>query len=428
MTKLTHRSSILAAFGVIGLLAGLTGCSDDGDSDKDSETSPSTSPEPGAPAAAAKGLVIVTERTGIDNSTLHYLHVLPDWPSGKQLDHGRAVELGSPGVARVEGGAVYFYHAEDGTIEKFNVDKELKVSRAETISFTNFGIMGFDAEPIWSTPEAAYLLDEKSGQLARWSPSKMQIDGVTKVDPAALMREMLKGYFQLGVSAAGRLYTNVNWRDWDKKLAYPAAALGVFDQNMPEGGPQIVEDTRCAPSVGVGVYRQADGYLYLVGDGANGFDLLASKNKSTKPQCVVRLREGETAFDPSFFVDLNAVTGSPGIRNAYPMAGGKLLVSMWSPEVDPATVADPTSDDWFWSGPNYEYAIVDLKTKTSTKVAGLPRGKIEGQKTLIVDDQNYVQTFRADRGTVLHRVGADGSVTEVLVNESATNVQYIGRL
>jgi hypothetical protein len=383
---------------------------------------------PAPTPAAPKGLVLVTERTGIDNSTLHYLHVVPDWPSAKELDHRQAIELGAPGVARVENGAVYFYHAEEGTIEKFTVDKDLKVSRAETISFANWGMKGFDPEPIWSTPDAAFLLDEKSGQLARWNPSKMEVETVTKVDPAALTREALKGQFQLGVAAAGRLYTNVNWRDWEKEVAYSVAALGVFDQSKPEGGPQIVEDARCAPSVGVGVYRQADGYLYLVGDGAQGFDLLASKNKVTKPQCVVRLREGETAFDPSFFVDLNAVTKSPGIRNAYPMAGNKLLVSMWSPEVDPATVADPKSGDWFWSGPYYEYAIVDLNTKTSTKIAGLPRSKIEGQKALIVDGQNYVQTFRADRGSVLHRVGTDGTVTEVLVNQSATNVQYIGRL
>ena len=120
-------------------------------------------------------------------------------------------------------------------------------------------------------------------------------------------------------------------------------------------------------------------------------------------------------FDPSFFVDLNAVTGSPAIRNAYPMSGNKLLVSMWSPEVPVASVSQPMSNDWFWSGPYYEYAIVDLIAKTSTKVQGLPRSKVEGQKTLIVDGQNYVQSFRDDRGTVLYRVSADGVVLRLVV-------------
>ncbi len=93
------------------------------------------------------------------------------------------------------------------------------------------------------------------------------------------------------------------------------------------------------------------------------------------------------------------------------------------------TVADPKQPGWYWEAPPYfEYAIVDLNARTSTKVAGLPRAAMQGQKTLIVDGQNYVQLFRADRGSTLHRVEVNGTVTQVLNNPANANVQFLGRL
>jgi hypothetical protein len=58
----------------------------------------------------------------------------------------------------------------------------------------------------------------------------------------------------------------------------------------------------------------------------------------------------------------------------------------------------------------------------------LPDAAARGQKVLIVDERNYVQTFREDKGTDLYRVDPDGTVEKVLESPSSTNVQFIGRL
>jgi len=374
-------------------------------------------------------LVIVTERDGPDGA-LHYMHVIPDWPSSGRLDYATAIELGSPGVTRTGAGAIFFYGPERGTMRKITVDAQLDVTLAALISFEHYSIMGFDAEPIWVSDELAFLLDEYTGQIASWNPRELKITHVDPIAPDVLEKDGFNVQFQAGVASGDRLFTAVSWRNWDTSTARPGVVLGVFDQVEPANGPRIIEDQgRCAPSASLGPFKDEEGAVYIVGDGALGFDLLASRQKTTLPQCVLRVRKDADEYDPDFFVDLLAATGSPAIYAVHPMSEHKLLVNMWSPDVDVASVADPDDSSWFWEvPPYYEYAIVDLTTGTSEKVAGLPRAGAHFARPLRVDDQTYVQTFREDRGSSLHRVDTDGTVTEVLALPSAANVQFIGRL
>jgi hypothetical protein len=210
---------------------------------------------------------------------------------------------------------------------------------------------------------------------------------------------------------------------------YTAAVLGAFDQGDTKDGPKLIEDQRCAASVTVSPFTD-DNYIYAVGDGVNGFDILANPNKSANPQCVVRMKNDADAFEEDFFIDLQDVTKSPAIYMAYPMAGHKLLVSMWNPDVDVESVRKGSEKaDWFWQHPaKYVYAIIDLETKDVKRVDDIPETSVNTQKVLIVDGKNYVQTYRDDKGTDLHGVDPDGKVSDVLKSPSSTNVQFLGRL
>jgi hypothetical protein len=371
----------------------------------------------------------LTERSSNDLS-VHYLHVVDEWPESGELDYDRAVELGPPGVMRVDGSAIYFYHAEKGEIERLTVDDELNVTRdPKRLSFVAYGIKGFDPEPIWVSKTLAFMVDEKTAQVARFNPSTLRIEGVEPIDPNVLERDGLKVQFQLGIAAGDRLFTATSWRSWDTNTVYTATVLGVFNQADTANGPQLIEDKRCAASVAVGPFVD-DKHVYAIGDGVNGFDILANPNLSDKPQCVVRMPIDGDAFDQDYFLDIQEVTGSPAIYMAYPMVEHKLLVSMWNPDVELSVAKkDATKADWFWEGPPYyQYAIIDLETKAVTKVEGLPDAAMRSPKVLIVDERNYVQTFREDKGSDLHRIDPDGTVTKVLENSTSTNVQFIGRL
>jgi hypothetical protein len=418
---------------------GLIGCSDDDAAEPSKDAGAKTSEEQRTPDASAtadaaaaevkKGpLVIITERTANDLS-LHYLHVVEDWPESGELDYDEALELGQPGVARVVGSELLFYHGQKGEFEKFTVDEDLKVNRGAKLSFGALGIMTFDAEPIWVSKELAFMVDEKTAQVVQFNPSTMKLGKVDMINPDVLEREGLKLQMQLGVAAGDRLFTSVSYRSWETNTVYKAAVLGVFNQDDPANGPELIEDQRCAASVTISPFVDGN-YVYAVGDGVNGFDIIANPKMTEKPQCVVRMPIDGDAFEEEYFIDIQELTGSPAIYMAYPMVGHKLLVSMWNPEVELSVAKkDPSKADWFWEGPPYyQYGIIDLETKQLKKVEDLPQAAARSPKVLIVDERNFVQTFREDKGSNVHRIDPDGKVTEVLSNASGTNVQFVGRL
>ncbi|MET0390761.1 MAG: hypothetical protein ABW321_32610 [Polyangiales bacterium] len=428
MPHYSHQSSIFSVLALITGLAGVTACGDDdtpahddqpagrggssgnsgssgrgsagrggssgrgGAGGSDSTPPDASTPdgsiddaganEPGDASVAPTGpIVVVTERQSVDTA-LHYLHILDEWPASGELDYSQAIELGTPGVSRAGGGAYFFYSAEEGSIQKFEW-ADGKITRGPVIAFSGEGIMGFDPEPTWVSEELAFLIDELSGQVARWNPTTMEIESVVPIDPAALERDGLKGQFQHGLPVKGRLFTAINWRNWDTNTVFPGLALGIFDQDAPDNGPQLLlTDDRCAASVAISPFTNNDGYVYAVGDGAQGFDMIANPNKSPAPQCVVRIKDDGDALDSDWFVDLQEVTGSPAIYMVYPMANGKLLANLWSPDEDYTKYENEASPGWYWELPPYfEYHIIDLEARTSTKVEDLPLAPIQSQKT-----------------------------------------------
>jgi len=405
------------------LVAGLCACG----SDDERAQGPSNS----ANVVSAGALLVITERESTDGASLHYLHALDEWPSSGELDYDKAVELGPPGVAFVQDNALFFYHAQAGKIEKITVDKSGAVQRGrdigEEISFVGRGISGFDAEPVRVSGSTAFLVDEKSAQVARWNPSKMEIESVDAMSGDVLEREGLKVQFQLGVAAGSRVFTTASYRNWETNTVAQQAALGVFEQDSP-GDVKIISDDRCAPSVAIGPFLDQD-HVYLVTDGAQGYDLLASPNKVDKPQCIVRIDPDENAFDQDYFINLQELTGTPAIYMAFPMADHKLLVSLWSPDEEVSKYKTTADAKWFWDRPaTYAYKIIDLNTKSVRDVDGLPLAAARSPKSLIVDKENYVQLFRDDRGSDLYRVKTDGSTSKVLASPGSTNVQFLGRL
>jgi hypothetical protein len=384
--------------------------------------------DPAAPAVPGlHPLVIVTERESPEVA-VNYLHVLAAWPSDGLLDYDAALELGEFVTARAIGGVLYTYDPNNFEVERLEVGADLSVRSTGRVSFMTYGIDAY-SETIWVSPERAFLVDELSGQLVLWNPSRMEIVRSIPIEPSLLERDGMPAVLQQGMCVGERCFTAINWRDWSTNEYHSAAALALFDGSANEPALRVVEDGRCAPSSSLAPFGDEAGNIYVIGDGGLGFDRLASPNKTTLPQCVLRIPAGSEEFDPNFFVDLNAVTGSPGFYTAHPMANRQLLVNIWSPEVNVQEVADPVSSEWYWSNPPYfEYAIVDLEAGSSMPVPDLPRAGVQFSTTLRVDDLNYVQLYREDGGTSLYRVDIDGTVTPVLDSGRGTDVQYLGRL
>lgn len=404
------------------------------DADAGDEPGADASVEPdadgGEPEPAKGPLVIVTEREGPEGP-MKYLHVVEDWPRNGKLDESDAIELGAEVVAHAQDSAVFVYEYEGSVMQKYEVGEDLTVKRGAKISFAHLGITGYDPDLIWAAPDRAYLVDEATGQVVTWNPRKMSIGGSKPIAESVLKNEGINAQLQeRGVVSGGRAFLSVNWHNWDTYDFVTGVALAYFDAESDSPETKLLHDSdgRCVPSV-ASPFVDAEGNVYVMGDGALGFQVMASPKKSSLPQCVMRVKKGETEFDPDFYVDVQAATGSPAFRSAYFMPGNKLLVNLWAPDVKPEDVVDTSSSGWYWELPPYfEWAIVDLEKGTAQKVDDLPRGAAQFSGELKVDDINYVQIYDEAKSATIYRVDPDGTVTEVLEPGTAADVQYLGRL
>lgn len=399
-----------------------------GSADASASDAASSAANSGSGGPAKGHLVVVTERESTDESALQYLHVLEGWPEDGKLDYSKAIELGEFVNVYTMGDAVFVHQPEDATVRKLIVGADGKVADDVNVSFANEGALGVAGDMIYVSATRAYFLDEASGQFVVWDPSTMEVLGSFDLDEDVLTRDGLAAQISGGVAVGGRGFVSVSWRDWETLMYYDAAALGVFDATSLEPKLELLEDDRCASNVTT-PFDGGDGFVYLFSDAALGFDAIANPTRTDKKLCVLRMRPGSSELDKDFFVDLKEVLDTPGFYAAHPMKGGKLLVNMWAPDVEVASVATPGDPNWYWESPPYfEYAIVDLAKGTSMIVPELERAAVQFSTTLRVDEDTYVQTYREDKGSDVHRVDTDGKVTRVLENGPSTDVQYLGRV
>jgi hypothetical protein len=382
----------------------------------------------GATPAESKGhLIVVTERESPETS-LQYAHILERWPENGKLDYSQAIELGEFVTVNALQDALLVYQPEEGTVRKLVVAADGSIADDVTVSFAAKGVMGSTGDMIYVSPTRAYFLDEASAQFVIWNPKTMEVEGAFDLDKDVLTRSGFAAQISRGIALKGEGFVSASWRDWDTLEYHDAAAIGVFDATSNEPKLEVIEDDRCASTVTT-PFEGGDGFVYLVSDAALGFDAIANPMRTEKALCALRIRPGAGKFDPDFFVDLKEVLGSPGFYAVHPMKDGKLLVNLWAPDVEVASVASKDDPNWYWDYPPYfEFAIVDLAKGSTTPVPELGRAAVQWSLDMQVDGETYVQTYRDDEGSDLKRVDGDGSVTTVLSNGRGTDVQYLGRV
>jgi hypothetical protein len=128
---------------------------------------------------------------------------------------------------------------------------------------------------------------------------------------------------------------------------------------------QVISDTRTSP---IGVYGNATGlleaengdlYTYSSSSLAGGF------TKQTKPSGILRIKNGTTAFDPDYFLNIEEATG-----------GGKIVYFSYAGS-GKAVARIVTDDSVLWgafspNNPICELVIIDLNAATVTEVTDVP--------------------------------------------------------
>jgi hypothetical protein len=335
--------------------------------------------------------VLVAERVFTSPTTRQYiLSVLADVPSG-MVDRSGALVLDSADV-ELFGGKIYVRSRTANTMTRYTVTRGLELVKDSEFSFATLGVEALRFSNVYVSAERAYLMDSFAWRLIGWNPSTMALTGEV-ISIAGMKKDAsLTGSISPAVQVGTRLMAAINWENFTTLAMYPGSGLLVIDPATPST-PTFVEDARIGGGFRV---TAVGGDAYLTGTvGGDVRKFGSAFGGGALPQSgLVRLPAGQTAFDASYLVDVEAITGTKSVGAVHRLSDTVLLGQILDPALDlPATLSE------FRSSTDFEFVFIDPVQKTFAPVAGVPKGSLANGGNHVVDGKLYIQIGDATGST-----------------------------
>jgi hypothetical protein len=393
-------------------LAALVSCSSD-------ETAPAEDSS-GLAGTVENPVVLLAERVENPDSRQIYVSLLPDLPAAP-IDRSKAYEFGNVDLSTANG-KIYVFDRTGVTMTRYRasdgyelVPDTLADGSPATLGFQQIGLPGFGFENLFLSPERAYLIDWGEYRIVVWNPETMELETTIALDVALKEGYALSDSYLVSANVVdGKVFIGVYvWQTYANFSAHPGAGVIVVDPNAASPEPRLIEDDRMMGASKL--FPTQDNRVLVVGDQYSGlYNSFGEAPDENPPAGVLRIspagRElSALAFDDDYFVNLEEVTGSPGIYASYLIDSTNVLLQAWDPE-SPVNVE--TADE-YWYAPEYVYLLVDLEAKTSRRVEELPKASAGSVEQFLFDGRLYVQTYETreedvGRGAIVHRVSPQG--------------------
>lgn len=299
-----------------------------------------------------------------------YIQGLSDLPNS-HLDNSKATELANWGqmwtyknmmfVIRFGAPATMFKYTFDAQGRAVEVGK-IMVPGANTFSTLQF-----------VDDHKAYA--SVAGGLARlvvFDPTAFQITG--EVNLSTIQKPNAKSVWYLGAAARDSLlFWGVNYSD-AKGASFDTAYVAVINMNKNTVMKLLADPRTCMVFSGgaasSGFTMDTNGDIYVMGFGSS-----ATGNPAAQaPSGVLRIRNGESDFDPDYFFDLRSSTGND-CMGLYHFGDNLAFTCRMEDKNDPW--------EYINNKPNYKFYRIDLRSSTSIgAVEGLP--KVYGSSSTLI--------------------------------------------
>lgn len=318
------------------------------------------------------------------------------------LDNKNAAELPSFSSQWAYNGAVYLTNfGSPATINKYTFDAKGKAVFAGKLIAP--GANTFSTIEFVSPTEAYASVGGGLARVIKFNPTALQITG--EINLSSILKSNASSTYYLGMKARdGKLFMGVNYFDSNFN-PFDAAYVAVIDlaQNKVE---KLLSDTRT-------------GNVFLAGSSVSGFALdangdlyIQAQGTSKVPSGILRIKKGETDFDPSYFFDLKSATGKD-CAGLYLFNGLAFTTQ----------IQDPT-DAYETKGPNFRYYKIDLAYKKSLGDVAQSLPNIFGSSSSIMrkfDDNNILFVVSAAKENAIYSYNiANGSVAKKITLNSGT--------
>ncbi len=370
----------------------------------------------GGQAAAAPNLFQfgVEVRTPAGPAQATYVQAIHrDQFDGRHIDNANGVEI--QGIARLFtiGGWAFAGEWTAPLLHRYAVadDGTFTESDNSPLSFADSGATRVDIGQVHVSPEKAYFMWSATLAGVVWNPDTMLIEDTFDLTPA--VREgyegmmLMQGAFLFEhVVRDERAFVSTLHSSNADGLYYPNMTVTVFDTTT-DRIIDVIEDDRCyGPST---MLKAANGDIYVSSYSFTGrpYQLEAVPYK---PTCVLRIKAGEQAFDPDFFVSFPALLDGAECTRWYPV-NGRYSYCMAIPLAD-LSGADNTS-----RAPGTLWQI-DLDGPAAWPVEGVPAGSPfqtlgypDSPDSLVIGFPDQIDAL--DSSTVYRLVPADSSATAI---------------
>jgi len=232
-------------------------------------------------------------------------------------------------------------------------------------------------------------------RLVKFNPTTFVTTG--EVNLARLQKVGARNVYYLGSMVRDtKLFWGVYYENSSFGALTDSAHVAVID--LPTGKlEKLISDPRTGTVFSSGAIecfsKDANGDIYVQGDGT-----------ANVPSGILRIKAGQTSFDPTYFFDLKAATGK-NCKGLYQFGNGLAFT---------ARIEDPT-DAYEFNGPNYKYYKLDLNAKTSGgELPGLPQ--IYGSRSSLIrkfDDQNLLLSVNTRTQNSIYQYKlSDGAISK----------------
>lgn len=374
------------------VVASVMACADADDPASEADKASDTPAE--SPAVMLSTLVRTPDAANL------YVGVYPRLP--EELDTSEMVELSNSFDARPFDGSVFVWDGESAVYTRYAVDEDLKLEERGSVSFANLGVSG-TVQTAFISPTRAYSMARGELQIVVWNPRKMEIIG--SIDASAALDSDYPEYdYGEPLRFGDHVVWPILWNDSEGLRHRPEVGV-VFAHAETEDPAFVALDKRCGGSWTL--FEDEEGDLYVTGATYFGYGQFYGKQADSQPNdCLLRIRAGETEFDPDYYVDLDELVGTPAVYHTWHTRDRSLVAAVWDPNDEP-----PADPDEYWTAP-MQRKLVMIDRGESHEIDGLPKSAVFSTSNYRLDDQLYMlvsSTTESLARSSLYRVDDDGA-------------------
>lgn len=262
-----------------------------------------------APIPMAEGIYVVGYYVTVNDEYIGYLSVTNDLSAAGSVDIGTAREFpGDMSYASPGNGVIYVGRGNSAVIERWVLDDKNELVNDGEVGLSQYGLTSAvgGRDPFhFLSEDRAYFIDAKTRQVIVWNPQTMKTSEA----------------FSLEGFAEGDLFPSLTfaYRDGDRVLvsaryyrpddtAELLTRVAIIDTLTDE--VEYVDDTRCGNIAFKAVDSEQN--LYLASHPAQAAVVEAGiAGDPAAASCIIRIKAGESEFDPEYYVDLADVAGAP---------------------------------------------------------------------------------------------------------------------